>query len=382
MISVLFVMALAAASTAYAQSATTTSLEPLSSYNVTWGNLPYQILGDNAGERGPQFGYNLCNSTTQNQESDCQTMVANSAIDFCLWSSPTANNTISESEAYEVAWCTKTGYGTRLIPPGAITGLQVLYAPSYISFAGYIDQGQVNLNPTDFGGELDPHGDDQEGNPLGGAVFTNGFNVTADIFASSFASGGNGSVNSTEILVHEWVVFIGNGMFCAKFCNPDNPNAPLLCNHIYDEIGCEYNVPSNYNELNGTYTVCDTPDMEQIGQYVVDGVTSTWTQPFTGIVTVPYSATIPASSNCHTYSSEQLFASASSSGTAATATGTGAGNTDGAGGASGSRTGSSADASNTDGSSAAMRGVSVSGAPFYALAASMGAAFLAPLFFL
>jgi hypothetical protein len=374
MLSVHLALALAAASTAYAQSAATTSLEPLSSKNITWGDIPYQVSGDDAGPRGPQFGFNLCNSTTQNQSSNCQTMVTNSALDFCMWSSPTADNTIAESESYEVAWCTKTGYGTRIIPEGAIQGLQVLYAKSYIQFVVFIDQTQVNLQASDFGGELDPHGDDEQGNPLGGIVFTNGFGMNAASFDQLIQSGGNYTANQNFTEVHEWVDFIGNGLFCIKACNPDNPDAPALCQHIYDEIGCTYNAPADYNAINGTYSVCDSDDMEQIGQYVVDGVTSTWTQPFTGSFTVPYNVTIPSSSNCKTYSSEQLFQTAlatTSSGTSSGAKGTGTG-------ASGSRTSSGSGASNTG--SSAMRGVSVSGAPFYALAVTMAVAFIAPLF--
>lgn len=27
----------------------------------------------------------------------------------------------------------------------------------------------------------------------------------------------------------------------------DGPNAPALCNHIYDLMGCDWNMPGNYN---------------------------------------------------------------------------------------------------------------------------------------
>ena len=55
-----------------AQSATSSSLEPLASKHFTWPDIPYQVTGDQGGERGPQAGYNLCNSTTENQQSMCQ----------------------------------------------------------------------------------------------------------------------------------------------------------------------------------------------------------------------------------------------------------------------------------------------------------------------
>ena len=55
-----------------AQSSSTTSLEPLASKLYTWPDIPYQVTGDQGGERGPQAGFNLCNSTTENQSSMCQ----------------------------------------------------------------------------------------------------------------------------------------------------------------------------------------------------------------------------------------------------------------------------------------------------------------------
>ena len=152
---------------------------PLTSKHFTWPDIPYQVTGDNGGGRGPQSGYNLCNSTTEGPNSMCQvclffekkesahahvlfleqTMFVNDLSDFCIWSSPKVNDTISESEAYEVAWCTKPGHGTRLVPEGTFSGLQFLYAKNYIAVIGYLDQSKVNLqiSPTvdDGGGKFD-----------------------------------------------------------------------------------------------------------------------------------------------------------------------------------------------------------------------------------
>ena len=133
-------------------SAPTTSLEPLASRTFAYSDLPYQVSGNNAGPRGPQLGYNQCNSTTENQSSLCQTLVMNSLSDFCIWSSPKPNDTITNSEQYEVAYCTQPGHGARLIPPGSITGAQWLYAPKYIQVVGYINQSQVSLFAGDEGG--------------------------------------------------------------------------------------------------------------------------------------------------------------------------------------------------------------------------------------
>jgi hypothetical protein len=90
----------------------------------------------------------------------CQTSFANHIDDFCLWAPPKPNSTIGDTEGQEVAWCSKSGHGTRLIPAGALTGVQFIKTPDYIQIAGFIDQTLVNLAADDYGGELDPHGAD------------------------------------------------------------------------------------------------------------------------------------------------------------------------------------------------------------------------------
>ncbi|KAF8583016.1 hypothetical protein K439DRAFT_1634789 [Ramaria rubella] len=340
---------------ANAQSPTTTSLEPLASKKFTYPNVPYQVTGDQGGIRGPQAGYNLCNSTTENQQSMCQTMFLNDLSDFCMWSSPKTNDTVGESEAYEVAWCTKPGHGTRVIPPGALTGAQWLYAKNYVQVVGYIDQSLIGLNAQDEGGELDPHGADEQGNPLGGIVFTNGFSGSSASFAQAMSSNASESTSYTQVV--EWIDFIGGGMFCLKMCNPSDPNGPQLCNHVYDEVGCTYNALADYPAINGTFQVCDSDDMAPPGIFTTaPGATTTWFQPLNGPVgTPPYTTSIPSSSNCQTYASTELFAAAAtafpsasgaagSNGGAAAPTGSGA---------TGSRSGSAAGPSATGKSGAA-----------------------------
>ncbi|TDL25847.1 hypothetical protein BD410DRAFT_819875 [Rickenella mellea] len=333
----LSILAITSSTLVAAQSPTTQALEPLASKHFTYPNIPYQVTGDQGGIRGPQFGFNLCNSTTENQQSNCQTAFVNSIADFCMWSSDQPNDTVGESEAREVAWCTTPGHGTRVIPPGTITGAQWLYAKDYVQVVGFLDQSKVNLNPTDMGGELDPHGADEQGNPLGGIVFTNAFGVNSQQFQSQVSSNNlAGSQTFTQVI--EWIDFIGSGMFCLKMCNPDNPNAPQLCQHIYDEIGCTYNALANYGAINGTFQVCDSDDMTPPGVFTQNGQVTTWFQPQAGPVVPPYTPVIPSSSNCVTYASTQLWAAAatdtnipkpttSSSSSAAAATGAGSGTT-------------------------------------------------------
>lgn len=86
------------------------------------------------------------------------------APDFCLWAPSTPNKTVGESEGEMVAWCTKPGHGTRLIPDGLLTGLQFLKTPDYIQVVGFMsDQTLINLALGDYGGEMDPHGADLVG---------------------------------------------------------------------------------------------------------------------------------------------------------------------------------------------------------------------------
>jgi len=59
-----------------------------------------------------------------------------------------------------VAWCTKPGHGTRVIPANTLTGIQFVKTKSYVSIVGFLKQENVNLLDGDYGGEMDPHGAD------------------------------------------------------------------------------------------------------------------------------------------------------------------------------------------------------------------------------
>lgn len=263
-------------------------------YNYPDG-IPYQVDYDTAAIRGPQVGYNICNSTTQNQQSMCQTSFVNHIDDFCLWAPPKPSSTIGQTEAEEVAWCTKPGHGTRLIPDGALRGVQVLKTPDYIQIAGFIDQSQINMTPEDYGGELDPHGADLRGNPLGGLMYSNAF------------SGSNGNNDSYQQII-DWTNFMGANAFCIKVCDPAKNTGPALCQNIYDRLGCAYNAPNRAK--NGTFEVCDADNMSPPGVYVSGGATMTYFQPpesLGPITTVPYTPEAPSSSNCVTYTSAALY---------------------------------------------------------------------------
>ncbi|THU95448.1 hypothetical protein K435DRAFT_127782 [Dendrothele bispora CBS 962.96] len=302
---------------------------------VPFSAIPEQVDTHTA-DRGPQAGYNICNSTTEGQSSMCQTGFVNHLDDFCLFAPPT-NDTIGDTEGIEVAWCTKPGRGTRLIPADTFKGVQFIKTPGYIQIAGVVDQTKINIPTDDFGGELDSGGQDGRGNPIGGLVYSNNL------------PGSNG--NDSFIQSRHWTFFLGGGQFCLKVCDSSNPDAPHLCEHVYDRIGCAYNAPNNAQP--NVFEACEGDNMMPVGTYVSNGQTLTWQQPPEGVQPVPpYTATPAPSSNCVSFQSNDLFVAASS---AASGSGSGSGGSGGAGGSGtnggSSGTGSAAGAENTSGAS-------------------------------
>jgi len=81
-----------------------------------------------------------------------------------------------------------------LIPEGALRGVQFTRAPSYVQVVGFIDQTQINIAAGDYGGEMDPHGADRRGNPLGGLLFS-----------QAFGGGGNGSAWTQVVQWHNFM---------------------------------------------------------------------------------------------------------------------------------------------------------------------------------
>ncbi|KAK9895459.1 hypothetical protein P389DRAFT_93429 [Cystobasidium minutum MCA 4210] len=260
--------------------------------------IPYRVDTD-SGPRGTQQGYNLCNATTEGQESLCQTGFINSIEDFCLWAPPEPDSVVGDTEGEMVAWCTRPGRGTRLIPEGALKGVQFTRAPSYVQVVGFIDQTQINIVAGDSGGEMDPHGADRRGNPLGGLMYSQAF----------------GRSNGTQwTQVMQWHNFMGSDMFCLKACDPADENDWHYCEHIFDRIGCYYNAPASYGTINGTFTSCESENQQFPGVYVNEaGRTVTYTQPpesLGAISTMPYQPEIPSSSQCTTYTSADIFSGA------------------------------------------------------------------------
>jgi hypothetical protein len=329
-------LTLVAGQTTPAPAVSTFPATPLTNIRYAYTDLPERVITETY-VRGTQSGYNLCNSSTQNQNSMCQTLLVNNASDFCFFAPPTPNTAIADSEGLEVTWCTDDTHGSRTVPPGTITGLQWLNNANYIQIVAFIQQTNVNMLANDSGGELDCGGQDENGNPMGGMVYGNQPNGTGP----------------APQQYPWWTEFIGGGVMAMKVCNPTGPNPTGYCQHTLDRIGIQYNMPNKAQ--NGTFEVCDTDAMAIPGEYVVNGVTSSYAQPAESvpITSVPYTPSIPASSNCVTYQSSAIFSSFASlfptTSGASSPTATGSGKN----GASGSRSGSAASATSTSGSNGA-----------------------------
>ncbi|SJX60347.1 uncharacterized protein SRS1_11661 [Sporisorium reilianum f. sp. reilianum] len=255
-----------------------TQWQPKATY--AYSQLPDQYMGANrieSGEGGtpggePQSGYNTCARNTWNQDSRCQTAWINSLDDFCLWG-PAEFGTVGEKERSGVAYCTTDRHGTRLIPDGTITGAHFVRTRDYVQVTGVGDFTSILIPEGDDGGEFDPHGADDLGNPIGGIVYT-----TA-----------NPASNGEPWFVSEWTNFMSYNQFCLRACW--GTRAAAQCEHIYDVMGCRWNIPANYEP--GVFETCDG----DVGQLQGIYGSSTFRQ---GDPVTPSAHPAPSSSQCST----------------------------------------------------------------------------------
>ena len=121
--------------------------------------------------------------------------------------------------------------------------------PAYIQVVGLFNQSAINLATDDSGGELDPHGADFLGNPLGGLVYSSGLsyllpngsyamNATNSTYGFNSTSGVNGTyaLNSTTGIsnasyqqTQSWNTFVGSNVFCFKLCDPSYNTTKNYC---------------------------------------------------------------------------------------------------------------------------------------------------------
>ncbi|KAG8988117.1 hypothetical protein FRB94_001843 [Tulasnella sp. JGI-2019a] len=235
-LTVLFTSSAAATVSSSITNAPTVTTKPKPNKSLTYSatytpgvNLPV------TSEQG-QYGTNAC-GTAANATSLCQNVYINSVQDFCIFGPPVKPGqfeTISADERIEIAYCLNEGYGTRVMPEGTITGAHFVQTPDYVQITGWGDFTKIGITKGDYGGELDPHGYDGNGNPIGGLVFGNSYGEMQQY--------------------HEWTNFMSYNQFCIRACNPAGPNPTKLCQHIYDILGCPWNIPGNY--ANGYFEDC------------------------------------------------------------------------------------------------------------------------------
>ncbi|GAA5933237.1 uncharacterized protein JCM15063_001262 [Sporobolomyces koalae] len=216
-----------------------------------------------------QVGHNAC-GTDDSQDSMCQTVMVNTVEDFCLWAPHTPNRTIDESATEEVAWCTASGHGARIMPEGTIQSAHMLVTPHYTQITGKGDFTKINIAAGDKGGQLNTMGVDGTGAPRGGLVYMNGLQV------------------------HNWIAIISDTEFCIRLC-PWATHFPWeWCPEIYTLEDCAWNQPGNYDD---GFDTCqgDGTDLRP-GDYLDgNGGTSTY---YESQGAAPTAHAAGASSNC------------------------------------------------------------------------------------
>ncbi|KAK4050788.1 hypothetical protein OIV83_003209 [Microbotryomycetes sp. JL201] len=289
----------ASAAAAAAATAKADTPKRLIEYKFDYKDIPYKV-NPFAVERGPQSGYNICNSTTAGPDSQCQTAIINSMSDLCLWGAGGnhTNAALGDVEGGVVAYCLSPVRGGRQLPPSALKGMQMVKTEKYIQIVGKIDLTAIGFSAKDDGGELDPQGADGLGNPVGGLVYSDA------LFA------GTGLEQ-----VRRWNLFYDSGMFCLKICNLQR-NDPNYCLNTYDTLACRYNMPSSFYDdetRQDKFVECESDLQDVVGEYKQkNGATATWSlpRPLPPDATLPYTPRVPSSSNCKTYSKSELFAQA------------------------------------------------------------------------
>lgn len=115
--------------------------------------------------------------------------------------------------------------------------------------------------------------------------------------------------------------FISYDQFCLRICTaqPEDSTAALMCEHELDIMGCQFVMAiGDFYQSNNSFTSCEgdaaappglyplpgggtsTFRQRYTGTYTADGTVGQWTIGNTVTPSAPY--TIPATSNCMTYS--------------------------------------------------------------------------------
>jgi hypothetical protein len=69
--------------------------------------------------------------------------------DFCLWGPANPLSTIGDVERDVVAWCTRSGRGTRTMPDDTLRGVHFVKTGDYVQVTGVGDFTKINILPGD-----------------------------------------------------------------------------------------------------------------------------------------------------------------------------------------------------------------------------------------
>ncbi|KAF4610737.1 hypothetical protein D9613_007353 [Agrocybe pediades] len=124
---------------------------------------------------------------TSTEQPMCQAAYFNLFDDFCIWGPSEPERGVANTEGEMVAWCSKPGHSTRLIPQGALTGLQWIQTPDYVQAVGFIDQPSINIKADDWEERWTPHSADLRGS-LSGTTLSNLLSFATTVLPRSVRS--------------------------------------------------------------------------------------------------------------------------------------------------------------------------------------------------
>ncbi|GAC77027.1 hypothetical protein PANT_24c00009 [Moesziomyces antarcticus T-34] len=237
-------------------------------------------------------------NTPINQTSDSRLATLNSIDDWCTFGPQVPGTIIGNVEGETVAYCTKPRNNARVIPDGTVTGAHFVKTPLYVQLMALGDFTKIGLVAGDEGGELDPHGATNMGNPVGGNVTSN--------------------VSGEDVFYEEWMNYVSYNQLCFRICIAGSEQAPtaLECEHELDVMGCNFVMPGNYAD--NVFETCDgdaayppglypeangqTSTFKQFftGEYVAGGTTYSYTNGAADQVTPTGAYSTPSTSNCRT----------------------------------------------------------------------------------
>ncbi|PWN37777.1 uncharacterized protein FA14DRAFT_159660 [Meira miltonrushii] len=205
--------------------------------------------------------------TPINQTSVARLLSINSVDDWCTFSSPDGKP-IADTESYTVAYCTKARNNARVIPDGTVTAAHFVKTPLYVQLMALGDFTKIGIQAGDEGGELDPHGATNMGNPIGGNVTSN--------------------VSGQDVFYEEWMNYVSYQQVCVRVCIAGSEIAPtpLECQHTLDEMGCNWVMPGDYSD--NSFDTCEGDSAYPPGLYPQgNGQTSTFQQYYSSVYTAP-----------------------------------------------------------------------------------------------